>query len=91
MSRAAFVFAVELQLHCDGITHFGIRRFADITMEIKIKTPVTDRHQVDAPLIFRFAIDADADRKRLAPVFPDSRDAPRADKHIRINVLNRNR
>jgi hypothetical protein len=59
-------------------------------MQLKIKTPIANRHQIDAPRFFRLAIHADTNWKRLTPAHLDVRRALRADKHIGIDVANFN-
>jgi len=88
--RAAPVFVVKLQLDNYGISHLCVRRLSDIAMQVKVKTPITNRHQIDTPWLFRLAIHADANWKRFAPVLSKARRPRRADQHIGIDLINLN-
>lgn len=90
MRRAAAIFAVKFQFHGHGVAHLGVRRFADVAMQVKIKTAVANRHEINAPRFFRFAIHAHAHRQRFAPAFLNLRRAPRADEHVGIDVVDFN-
>lgn len=87
MGWTASVFVVELQFHGNRITDFRAGSFPNVAVKIKIKASVADGHHVDAPGIFRLAIDADADRERLAPAFSNSLRSRRADEHVGIDFI----
>src|SRR5260221_6886890 len=57
----ALVFVVELQLHVNCVSQFGARRLADIAMQVKVKAPIANRHQIDAPRLRWLAIHATPD------------------------------
>lgn len=90
MGWAGAVFVVKFQFHCNCVANLGAGCFANAAVQIQIKTAVADRHHIDAPGIIRLAIDADADRERLAPTLSDAGCARRADQHVGIDFVNGN-
>lgn len=90
MRRTTAIFLVELQLNRHSISHFGAGRFADIAVQVQIKTPVANWHEINAPRLFRLAIHADANGKRPAPAFANPRRALCADKHVGIDAVDLN-
>ncbi len=67
MLRAVPVPRIEADLHLNAIADLRSGCPANITVQIQIKTPVPDRHHVDAPRLRGLAVDAHENGKRLAP------------------------
>ncbi len=90
MRGTAAIFIIEPQLHRDGVSHFGAGRFANIAVQVEIKTAIADGHEIDAPRLLRFAIDTDANGKWFAPAFANARRARCADKDVGVDAVDLN-
>ncbi len=84
MLRAVPVPRIEADLHPNAIADLRARRFADVAVQVQIKTPVSDRHHVDPPRLRRLAVDAYEHGKRLAPAWLDGVCLRGSDEDVRI-------
>ncbi len=84
MLRAIPVRRVEAELDCNAIADLRAGCPAHIAVQVQIKTPVADRHHVDAPRLRGLAVDAHENRKRLAPAGFEGFFLGGADEDVRI-------
>ena len=86
MLRAVFVARVELDLHAHTIPDSGRGCSANVTVQVEIEASVTYGHHVDVPGICGLAIDANENRKRLAPGRLDGVSTGCADEDERVDA-----
>ncbi len=71
MLRAVLVLRIKAEFDCNAVADLSSGRLANIAVQVQIKTPVPDRHHIDAPRLRGLAVDAHENGKTFSPVWLD--------------------